>query len=309
MTPLTYRIDGPPGAPLLVLSNSLGTAWDMWDRQLPRLRQHFRVLRYDHRDPGQTPAGPGRGTIADLAGDVLELLDRLGEPRASVCGLALGGAVALWLAAHAPERIDRIVVAGIGPDQTAAAGAVTAPTLILAGSDDPVTPPSAAFDLQRRIPGSSLLVLAGAAHLANIEQPERFTTAVLDHLLGPASERGERTRREVLGDAHVDRARAGATGFTAAFQDLITRYAWGEIWPRPGLDRATRSCITLAMLTALGRLDELALHVAAARRNGLTDDQIGEVLLQSAVYCGVPAANAAFAVARRVLEEQTHRGS
>ena len=111
-----------------------------------------------------------------------------------------------------------------------------------------------------------------------------------------------RVRREVLGDEHVDRAAAAASDFTAEFQDLITRYAWGEIWARPGLDRRTRSCMTLIALVALNRMDELALHVRAALRNGLTPDEIKEVLLHSAVYCGVPAANSAFATAQRVLE-------
>jgi 4-carboxymuconolactone decarboxylase len=114
-----------------------------------------------------------------------------------------------------------------------------------------------------------------------------------------AYERGLRVRREVLGDEHVDRASTG----TPEFQDFITRYAWGEIWARPGLDRKTRSCITLTALVALGRFDELELHIRAGRRNGLTSDEIKEVLLQTAVYCGVPAANSAFHVYERVLEE------
>src|SRR5712691_4992494 len=116
-------------------------------------------------------------------------------------------------------------------------------------------------------------------------------------------ERGMRIRREVIGDEHVDHAVEGTTEQTAAFQDFITRYAWGEIWARPGLDRRTRSCITLTALVALGRFDELALHVRAARRNGLSTEEIAEVLLQTAVYCGVPAANSAFQVFQRVLEE------
>lgn len=118
-----------------------------------------------------------------------------------------------------------------------------------------------------------------------------------------AFERGMRVRREVLGDEHVDRAVGRTTAFTADFQDLITRYAWGEIWTRPGLDRKTRSCITMTALIALGRFDELGMHVRAALQNGLTQDEIGEVLLQSAIYCGVSAANSAFAVAQSVLEE------
>ena len=116
-------------------------------------------------------------------------------------------------------------------------------------------------------------------------------------------ERGMEVRRQVLGDEYVDGAVERTTEFTQAFQDLITRYAWGEIWTRPGLDRRMRSAITLTALIALGHFDELAMHVRAARRNGLGDDEIKEVLLQSAIYCGVPAANRAFAVASEVLEE------
>ncbi|HEX3290343.1 MAG TPA: 4-carboxymuconolactone decarboxylase [Gaiella sp.] len=116
--------------------------------------------------------------------------------------------------------------------------------------------------------------------------------------------RGMETRRAVLGDAHVDRAIERTTAFTEDFQRLITRYAWGEIWSRPGLDRRTRSCITLTALVAGGREHELELHVRAALRNGLTPDEIGEVLLQCAVYCGVPAANGAFAIAQRVIDEE-----
>jgi 4-carboxymuconolactone decarboxylase len=116
-------------------------------------------------------------------------------------------------------------------------------------------------------------------------------------------EEGMQVRREVLGEDHVDEAVERTTDFTRDFQHLITRYAWGEIWARPGLDRRTRSCITLTALVALGRDDELAMHVRAAIRNGLTPDDIKEVLLQTAIYCGVPAANAAFAIAQRVLDE------
>jgi 4-carboxymuconolactone decarboxylase len=112
-----------------------------------------------------------------------------------------------------------------------------------------------------------------------------------------------KVRREVLGDEHVDAAISRTTSFTADFQDLITRYAWGEIWSRSGLDLRTRSCITLMALVALGRLEELELHVRAALRNGLSEDEIKEVILHGAIYCGVPAANSAFTVAQRVLAE------
>ncbi|SMF40409.1 4-carboxymuconolactone decarboxylase [Streptomyces sp. Amel2xC10] len=116
---------------------------------------------------------------------------------------------------------------------------------------------------------------------------------------------GLKVRREVLGDAHVDRALSQADDFSGDFQELATRYAWGEIWDRPGLDRRSRSCVTLGALVAGGHLEELAVHTRAALRNGLTPDEIKEVLLQTAVYCGVPAAGSAFRVAQRVIREET----
>ncbi len=116
-------------------------------------------------------------------------------------------------------------------------------------------------------------------------------------------EAGMAARREVLGAAHVDRATAARTEFTADFQDFITRYAWGEVWQRAGIDRRTRSCVTLAVLTALRAEGELGMHVKAALRNGLTPAEIGEVLLHTAIYAGVPAANTAFAIAQRAIDE------
>jgi 4-carboxymuconolactone decarboxylase len=118
-----------------------------------------------------------------------------------------------------------------------------------------------------------------------------------------ARSRGMEVRRAVLGDSHVDRAIEQTTPFSEDFQDLITRYAWGEIWSRPGLDRRSRSLVTLTALVASGREHELEMHVRAALRNGLTPEEIAEVLLQCAVYCGVPAANGAFAIAQRVIAE------
>lgn len=119
---------------------------------------------------------------------------------------------------------------------------------------------------------------------------------------------GMAVRRAVLGNAHVDRAEARKTPFTSEFQDLITRYAWGEIWTRPGLDRKTRSCMTLSMMIALNRPDEFRLHVRAAVNNGLGRDEIKEVILQAAIYCGVPAANAAFHLAEEVFREMDATG-
>jgi 4-carboxymuconolactone decarboxylase len=115
---------------------------------------------------------------------------------------------------------------------------------------------------------------------------------------------GKSVRRSVLGDAHVDRAVAATTEFTAPFQDFITRYAWGDVWAREGLDRHTRCCITLAVLTTLRAEGEIALHVRGALRNGVTREQIAEVLLHTAVYAGAPAANSAFAIAQSVFDEE-----
>ncbi|OKI01100.1 3-oxoadipate enol-lactonase [Streptomyces sp. CB02923] len=220
-------------------------------------------------------------------------------------------------------------------------GRIGAPTLVVAGRDDPATPPAHARQLADGIPAASLTEVAGAAHLANAEQPGPVLAALLGHLTaypvgrgdapdtdgrdtpdsdgcdapdtdgrkehptddGPRHAAGTEVRRAVLGDDHVDRAAARTTAFTAVFQDFITRYAWGEIWTRPGLSRHTRSCITLTALVAGGHREELALHLRAALRNGLTSEDIREVLLQSAVYCGVPAANSAFTLADRVLAE------
>jgi 4-carboxymuconolactone decarboxylase len=126
-----------------------------------------------------------------------------------------------------------------------------------------------------------------------------------DRMSDPVFDAGMAVRREVLGDDHVDRAVQRTTEFTAPFQDFITRYAWGTVWTRDGLDRRTRSCVTLAVLTALGRENEIEMHVRAALRNGLSAEEIGEVLLHTAVYAGVPAANAAFAIAQRVLQDET----
>jgi 3-oxoadipate enol-lactonase / 4-carboxymuconolactone decarboxylase len=174
--------------------------------------------------------------------------------------------------------------------------------LTIAGDDDPVTPPAKLEAIRAEIPGARDAVIPGTRHMTNAEQPGFFTHVLAGFLAEGA---GLRTRREVLGDAHVDRATAGTTDFTADFQAFITRYAWGEIWTRPGLDRRMRSAITITALIAHGHDNELAMHIRAALRNGLTPDEIKEVILQSAIYLGVPAANTAFAIAKRVLEEES----
>jgi 3-oxoadipate enol-lactonase / 4-carboxymuconolactone decarboxylase len=363
---LNYRIEGPDGAPVVMMASSLGTSLAMWDDQAPALSEHLRVLRYDHRGHGGSPVPPGPYTMEELADDAVALLDRLGIERVAFCGVSLGGMVGMTLALRAPERVERLVLCStsryLGPpeqwaeraatvrargvdalapsvlerwltpaappemvarlysilrstpaegyagcceaiagyDLRGALGAIAAPTLAIAAADDPSTSPEHLEAIVAEVPGARLHVLGAAAHLANVEQPAAFTTALGSFLEGE----GMTTRRAVLGDAHVDASIEATTDFTADFQDFITRYAWGEIWTRPGLDRRMRSAVTLTALVALGHENELAMHIRGARRNGLSDDEIKEILLQCAIYCGVPAANSAFAVARRVLEEE-----
>ena len=254
----------------------------------------------------------GAGALAELAESAA---NRWFPPDAPIRTSALAAELYATHATVDPLGYAACCDAIAGLDLTADLARITAPTLVIGGRLDPATPPAHARELADGIAGSSLLELAGVGHLAPVEAPERVAAALVEHFdlaAAPTDDAGRHAagmavRRAVLGDAHVDRAVAGTTPFTATFQDFITRYAWGEIWTRPGLDRRTRSCITLTALVAHGHLDELAMHVRAARNNGLTPEEIGEVLLQSAVYCGVPAANSAFAVARRVLEAEEER--
>lgn len=372
MTVVHHRFDGPVDAPAVLLSNSLGTTLAMWDEQVAALSQHVRVLRYDHRGHGSSPAPPGPYSISDLGADVIELLDHLGIDRVSVAGLSLGGMVAMWLGIHHPERIDRLVLCCTAPflgpsdpwlsraaqvrehgtasllpalferwftpltrverpdvisrftdmlstaddegyaacceaiagmDQRGELSRISAPTLLVYGAHDPVAPPETGEGLRRAIAEAGMIVLPRAAHIANVEQPAAFTRALLEHLVGDALERGLAKRRAVLGADYVDRSLLQASELTAPFQELITRYAWGEIWSRPGLPQETRQLLTIAMLVALGRFDELELHLGAARDADIGRATITEVLLQTAIYAGVPAANSAFAVAKRVLGE------
>ncbi len=253
---LHHLLEGPEGAPVLVMANSLGTTLRVWDDQAPALRDRFRLLRYDHRGHGGSPVPPGPYTIDDLGRDVLALLDRLEVERFSFCGLSLGGMVGMWLASEAPERVERLVLCctsarfapeaydarartvraeGVGvvadaglerwftpefrasrPDVVDWArsmlldtpaegyagcceairdmdlrdrlGAIRASTLVIAGADDPAAPPDQAELIRASIPGARLVVLEQAAHLANVEQPEAITQAVLEHL-DPVAER------------------------------------------------------------------------------------------------------------------------
>lgn len=249
--PVAWEADGPADAPVVVLSNSLGSTRTMWERQVPALARRFRVLRYDHRGHGDSPAPGGPYTLADLGGDLLALLDRLDVPRAHLCGLSLGGMAAMWVAARAPERVERLVLcctaARLGPAEaweeraatvrrhgTAAVAEgvverwftpgyaaanpgvvrtaratvaatpaegyasccdairtmdlsgdltrIAAPTLVLAGAQDPATPPECARDIAAAIPGARCAVLEPAAHLANVERAREVTALLLAHL-------------------------------------------------------------------------------------------------------------------------------
>ncbi len=184
---------------------------------------------------------------------------------------------------------------------------ITTPVLAIAGAQDIPTPPEGLAQIASGVRDGRLIVLDGVGHLAPAEAPDRVADLIAGQLTRNQSdhlyEAGMAVRREVLGDSHVDRAVAATNEFTADFQELITRYAWGSIWTRPGLDRRSRSLITLTALVARGHHEELAMHVRAARRNGVTTDEIKELLLQTAIYCGVPDANSAFRIANKVLTE------
>jgi len=367
-----HEVTGPDDGPVVVLAGSLGSDLRMWDPQLePLVAAGFRVVRYDQRGHGDSPAPDGPYSLEELGGDLLALLDRLELPRVSLAGLSLGGMTGMWLAQHHPERLDRLVLcctsAELGPasmwtERAAAAresgvegladagvgrwltkrgraanpalvawlremftsqsaegyasccaavqtmsivdslGTIAVPTLVIAGAEDEATPPDHARRIADAIPHARLEIVDGAAHLGNVERPDEFTSLILSHLR-PRHASGMDVRRAVLGEEHVARAVAGTTDLTRPFQHFITETAWGSVWTRPGLDRRTRSVITLTALVALRSHDELPMHIRAAVRNGLTPAEISETLLHTSVYAGVPAANSAFAIAQRVLDE------
>lgn len=410
---LQHRLDGPDGAPVLVLGPALGTTWHMWDRQIPELTRNWRVLRFDLPGHGGAPAHPADSATA-LAERVLAVLDSLGVHRFGYAGCSIGGAVGVQLGLLARERLSSLALISSSPrygtadawrqrgvvvrtngldpiarstperwftpsfieaqpaivewavqmvrttdpgcyiaacevlasfDVRDQLGSIGVPTLVVAGAEDEATPPADARALVAGIPDARLAIVPGASHLTPVEQPGAVTELIIRHfttswqespagppapapVITPAPETpagaiaeletaeaaggrgdtydaGMKVRREVLGDAHVDRALEKADEFTQDFQDFITRYAWGEVWTRPGLDRRSRSVVTLTALVARGHFDELAFHIRAALRNGLTPEEIKEILLQTAVYAGVPSANSAFAVAQRVIREET----
>ncbi len=190
---------------------------------------------------------------------------------------------------------------------------ISVPVLAVAGAADAVTPPALLRHVATGVQDGHFHELEGVAHLAPAEAPDELASLIIEHTERLSEQittkqvraRGMQVRRQVLGDEHVDRATDATTELTAEFQEFITQYAWGSIWTRPGLDRRSRSIAVLTALVAAGHHEELAMHLRAALRNGLTVDEIKEVLMQSAIYCGVPAANTAFRIAAQVLEGQS----
>jgi len=276
-------------------------------------------------------------------GDARSWTDRMAQVGASGTPVMVAGSADRWFGAgfveREPDRASallralsdadddgyvRVCGALAGFDVRHRLGQITAPVLAVAGDQDVVTPPEKLREIADGVADGRYRELPGVAHLAPAEAPDAVARLLRQHVLGeqPTPEpaepappadasrtRGEvhaagtAVRREVLGDAHVDRAIAGTTDLTRDFQELVTQYAWGSIWTRPGLDLRSRSLITLTALVARGHHDELATHLRAARANGVSVAEIKELLLQTAVYCGVPAASTAFKIAQRVLDE------
>lgn len=193
-------------------------------------------------------------------------------------------------------------------DANAVLGQISAPTLVITGQRDVSTSWAGHGEILCQKIAGVRSVLLDAAHLSNLERPHSFTSAVAEFLLGDRTpdplEDGFKIRRAVLGDEHVDRSIANTTDLNREFQDLITRYAWGTVWTRPGLDIRTRRLLVLAMTAALGRYEEFRMHLRAGLKSGLEVSDLKEVLLQSAIYAGVPAANTAFQIAREELGEK-----
>ncbi|MEU5841544.1 3-oxoadipate enol-lactonase [Rhodococcus sp. NPDC047139] len=236
------------------------------------------------------------------------------------------------LAEHDPQLVARHVEMVKGPTDEGYAGCcealatwdgrpdlarIVAPTLVIAGEQDPATPPSTMRALADGIADSAFHIVSPGAHLASVEQAGRITKLIREHIsrATPSAahrtavyEEGLRVRRSVLGDAHVDRSIESATDFTRPFQDFITRTAWGDIWARPGLDHHTRRLLTLAILTAVGNEHELDMHIRAALRAGSDADELAEVFLHTAVYAGVPNSNRAFALGKQALAEAEEAG-
>lgn len=288
---LQLALDAPTrvaSATVLCTGAIIGTA-EGWRDRASTVRAHGT----DALVPGTPQRWFGAGFAQRRPGVAAALLDALrhtdAESYARTCEALAGFDVR--------ERLAKIVT----------------PVLAIAGAQDTPTPPESLRRIATGVTDGRLEVLDGVGHLAPAEAPERVAVLIADHVgvpvpAGDLYTAGMAVRREVLGDAHVDRAVASTTDLTADFQQMITEYAWGTIWTRPGLDRRSRSLITLTALIARGHHEEFAMHLRAARRNGLTNDEIKELIMQSAVYCGVPDANTAFRIVAEVLTDYDQGG-
>jgi 3-oxoadipate enol-lactonase/4-carboxymuconolactone decarboxylase len=229
------------------------------------------------------------------------------------------GAVAAWRRLFLRTPVSGYLAACAAVrdgDLSAAAARLSLPVLFGCGSEDLSTPPDLVRAAAALVPGARFVLIDGCGHLPPVERPDVVAGLVLGELaaLAPASAAdldrlGESVRRRVLGDAHVDRASANGTAFDAPFQELITRSAWGSVWSRPDLTPRERSIVTVALLAALGHHEELAMHVRATANTGASEADLREALLHVAVYAGVPAANTAIQVAKRILAERTAPGA
>lgn len=205
-----------------------------------------------------------------------------------------------------PEGYAACAEAIAEADLRASTARLRLPALVLVGAHDPSTPPAAAEALAEAIPGARLEVIAGAAHLPTVEQPWAVTALLRDFLAPPDPDpyqAGMAVRRAVLGEAHVERAQAATTEIDRDFQRFITTTAWGGVWTRPGLDRRTRSLLTMAVMAALGHHEEFRLHVRAARNTGASPADMAEMLIHVAAYAGIPAGNSAMRVLKDTLKE------
>lgn len=379
---LFWRLDGDPARPVLTLLNSLGTDHTLWEPVMPVLLRRFRVLRMDKPGHGSSDARAGDYTIDQLGEDVLAVLDAAGIERTHLCGVSIGGMLSMWVAAKAPQRVDRIVLSNtsakvlsegfadriakvreggmasvadmvlgrfftprfvaranerfhsvrttllqIDPagyvgccaalrdmDLRPLLGSIKAPALVITGRDDYSTPPAMGQALVAAIAGARHAELP-VAHISHVETPARFADLVvrfcegeplrdtpdenwplrnapLDE--GTRYERGLQRRRQVLGSDYVDSRLKSLAPLNTGFQDLITRYAWGEIWTRPIFDDRTRRLLVMAITCGLGRWEEFDLHLRAGLEAELEPAEIEELLLLCAIYAGVPAANTAF---------------
>ena len=376
-----WKLEGEAERPPLVLLHSIGTDISLWDRAAPLLLTEFRLLRIDTRGHGASDAPAGDYRMADLAADVLAVMDDAGVERAHIAGVSLGGMIAMELALAAPRRVSALALICTSPamdtatwkdrvetvrrqgtaaiaelaitrfltaefarthpsvEQSLRRGLVTmadngyagagaairdmeildrlpaldVPTLIVVGDRDVSTPCAGHGDrLAQSIPGAKLVHLE-CAHLAPVEVPGELTAALVRFLLhGGWVEQAEETlfeaglqnRRRVLGDEWVDRSLGSRTPFNSDFQSMITRIAWHEVWGRPQLDDRVRRLTVIAITAALGCWEEFRLHVRAGiEQGGFTPGDLKEVLMQTAIYAGVPAANTAFTEAGKILDE------